>query len=221
LTPPPGGVNRVIETVEGKGHSMGAPEEFGMRAPEEAPEEAGMEAPEESTIPDGFVKNALVAASLGAGGIHIWAAWAHSSIPRVLIFFTLVATVQLWLAASVIWVRNVPWSVLIGGAVANAAVVVVWVLSRTTGVPFQPESMASMDAIMSRAISDPNVNRGAMAHQETFGFLDTAASLLEVGVVVAVLVLWRKRRSQGGESEMDETAGSSEDSGAPVSREVR
>ena len=196
-----------------------------MGAPEEAPEDVGMEAPEESTIPDGFLKNVLVAASLGAGGIHIWAAWAHSSIPRVLIFFTVVATVQLWLAASIVWVRSVPWSVLFAGAVVNAGVTVVWVLSRTTGVPFQPESMASMDAIMNRAISDPSTNRGAMAHQETFGFLDSTASLLQVVVVVAVLVLWRKRRSQGVESGMDETAatgaGSSGDSAATVSREVR
>jgi hypothetical protein len=193
--------------------SMGAREEIEMGAPEEdAPEDAVMdEAPEESTIPDGFFKNALVAASLGAGAIHIWAAWAHSAIPRVLIFFTVVATLQLWLAAAVIWVRSVPWSMLFGGALVNAATAVVWILSRTTGVPFQPESMQSMDAIMSRALSDPSINTGAMSHQETFGFLDSAASLLEVVVVVAVLVLWLKRRSPGVEPEMDET----------VSQEVR
>ena len=169
---------------------------------------------EVSTIPDGFLKNALVAASLGAGGIHIWAAWAHSGITRVLIFFTVVATLQLWLAAAVVWVRSVPWSVLIGGAVANAAVALVWIFSRTTGVPFQPGSMASMDAIMSRAIADPGVNRGAMSHQETFGFLDTACSLLEVVVVVTVLVLWLRYRSRGAGNGTDETADT-------VSQEVR
>ena len=205
---------------------MGALEnaEVGMRPPEESPEEVGIEAPEESTIPDGFVKNALVAASFGAGSIHIWAAWAHSGIPRVLVFFTLVATLQLWLAASVIWVRTVPWSVLIGGAVVNAAVPVIWILTRTTGVPFQPESMLNMDAAMNDAISNPGTNSGAMAHLESFGLPDTAASLLEVVVVVAVLVLWRKRRSQGVESGMDETTatgdGGAEDPGASVSQEV-
>lgn len=184
---------------------MGAPDD-------DAPEDAGIEeAPEETTVPDGFFKNVLVAASLGAGAIHIWAAWAHSAIPRVLIFFTVVATLQLWLAAAVVWVRSVPWSMLFGGAVVNAATAVVWILSRTTGVPFQPESMQSMDAIMSRALSDPNINTGAMSHEERFGFLDSAASALEVLVVVAVLVLWMKRRSQVGESEVDET----------VSQEVR
>ena len=189
---------------------MGALEnaEIEMGAPEEdAPEDSGMEeAPEESTIPNGFLKSALVAASLGAGGIHLWAAWAHSGIARVLVFFTVVATLQLWLAASVVWVRSVPWSILIGGAFVNAATVVVWVLSRTTGVPFQPETMASMDAITNRALADPSINTGAMSHGETFGFLDSVASGLEVVVVVAVVVLWMKRRSHTVESELDETA---------------
>lgn len=184
---------------------MGVPED-------DAPEDVGMEeAPEESTIPDGFFKNVLVAACLGAGAIHIWAAWAHSAIPRVLIFFTVVATLQLWVAAAIIWVRSVPWSMLFGGAIVNAATALVWILSRTTGVPFQPESMKSMDAIMSRALTDPSINRGAMSHQETFGLLDSVASGLEVVAVVAVVVLWMKRRSQVVEPETDET----------VSQEVR
>jgi len=191
---------------------------------EEAPE-LEVEAPEESTIPDGLAKSALVAASLGAGGIHLWAAWAHSSISRVLIFFTVIAALQLWLAASVILVRSIPWSVLIGGAAVNAGVVVVWVLSRTTGVPFQPESMASMDAIMSRAADDPRPNRGAVTHEETFGFLDSAASALEVVVVVAVAFLWLNHRSRRRESGIDDDetagtgAGSAEESTAAVSRE--
>ncbi len=185
---------------------MGAPEEAEIGTPEEAPDEIGTEeAPEEITVPDGFFKNALVAASLGAGAIHIWAAWAHSAIPRVLIFFTVVATLQLWLAAAVIWVRSIPWSVLFGGAVVNAATAVVWILSRTTGVPFQPESMKSMDAIMSRALSDPTINTGAMSHEETFGFLDSVASGLEVVAVLAFVVLWMKHRSQVADSEEDET----------------
>lgn len=205
---------------------MGALEdvEVGARPPEEVVE---TEVSEESTIPDGWAKSALVAASLGAGSIHIWAAWAHSGIPRVLVFFTVVATLQLWLAASVIWVRTVPWSVLIGGAVVNTAVPVVWVLTRTTGVPFQPDSMLNMDAAMNAAISNPGTNSGAMAHLESFGLPDTAASLLEIVVVVAVLVLWRKRRSQAveTETEVDETSavgdGSAEASAGTVSQEVR
>ena len=177
---------------------------------------------EETTLPDGLAKNALVAASLGAGGLHLWAAWAHSGVFRALVFFIVVATVQLWLAAAVVWVRNIPWSVLMATAVFNAGVVVVWVLSRTTGVPLQPESMASMDAIMNSAISDPNINSGAMVHQETFGLADTASSLLEVVVVVAVLVLWMRLRRQSTESGMDAAAtGAGEAEAATVSPEVR
>jgi hypothetical protein len=72
--------------------------------------------------------------------------------------------------------------------------------------------MQSMDSIMSRALSDPSINKGAMSHQESFGFLDSVASGLEVLVVVAVVALWMKRRSQQVvESETDET----------VSHEVR
>jgi hypothetical protein len=185
-----------------------AREDAEIRAPEDASAE---EVPEESTVPDGFFKNLLVAATLGAGAIHIWAAWAHSAVPRVLIFFTVVATLQLWLAALVVWVRSVPWSMIWGGAVVNAATVVVWVLSRTTGVPFQPESMQSMDAIMNRALSEPGINTGAMAHEETFGLLDSVASALEVLAIVAVVALWMKRRSRVAESETNET----------VSQEVR
>lgn len=193
---------------------MGAPEERTIPDEEEStdPDDG------EETIPDGFLKNALVAASLGAGGIHLWAAWAHSGILRVLIFFTLVAAVQLWLAAAVVWIRNVPWSVLIGGAVVNAGVAVVWILSRTTGVPYQPDTHSSMDAALNRAASDPGPNWGAAAHEETFGLLDTAASLLEIGVVAVVLVLWIKSRNRGAELEADEVpaAGSAQDPAATL-----
>jgi hypothetical protein len=177
---------------------MVAPEEVGMGAPEEV-------SPEERTIPDGLVKNGVVAASLGAGAIHLWAGWAHSGITRVLIFFVLVAALQLWWAAAVIWVRSVPWSVLIGGAVANAALVVVWVLSRTTGVPGQPRPL-NMDQIMDAAIANPGPSKGYMVHGETFGLVDTTCALLEIGVVVGVLMLFlMRRRRQRAESGIDAT----------------
>jgi hypothetical protein len=44
-----------------------------------------------------------------------------------------------------------------------------------------------------------------MSHQETFGFLDSVASGLEVVAVVAVVALWMKRRRQVAESEAGET----------------
>ena len=204
---------------------MGAPEVVG--APEEeSPEEVTPEeeSPEERTIPSGLLKNVLIAASVGAGAIHLWAGWAHSGITRVLVFFVVVAAVQLWLAAVVVWVPSIPWSVLIGGAVANAAVVVVWVLSRTTGVPFQP-SAQSMEDAFNAAAANPGPDMGFIVHAETFGLFDTTASVLEIAVVVAVLLLWRRRRRPDDESGIDATAAveadAADDSAATVSREVR
>lgn len=220
MTPPPGGVNLVLEAgaelrprtklrdqagyaTEKRKSGMGVREEVGMGAPEEivmeAPDEVGMEAPEEEspeecTIQSGLIKNCFVAASVGAGVIHLWAAWAHSSITRVLVFFVLVAALQLWLAAAVLWVRSIPWSLLIGGAAANAAVVVVWVLSRTTGVPWMPQGGRTMDEVMAQAAATPGVSKGVMTHAETFGLFDTTASVMEVVVVVCVVLLVLKRR---------------------------
>ena len=178
---------------------MGTPEEVGVGDLEEA-------SPGECVIPDGFLKNALVAASLGAGAIHLWAAWAHFNFTRVLVFFILVAAMQLWLAAVILWIRSVPWSLLIGGAAANAGVVVVWVLTRTTGVPFYPNSKhMDMDKIMERAARTAGPSHGFMTHKETFGLLDTTCSLLEIVVVVGILMLVLRRRRPSGESVNDAT----------------
>jgi hypothetical protein len=168
--------------------SMGAPEEVGMGVPEKA-------SPVERTIRDG-----LVAASLGAGVIHIWAAWAHSNQIAQLVFFLAVATLQVWWATVVLWVRGAPWSVLVGGAAANAAVVVVWVLSRTTSLlPFIPK-VQSMDDVINQA------GKGSPLHPVTgtfyhahlkFGLADTTASLLEIALIVGVILLARMRRGSG------------------------
>jgi hypothetical protein len=182
---------------------MGTPEEVGLGDPEEVgvdgPEEAS---PKECIIPDGFLKNGLVAASVGAGAIHLWTAWAHSNWTKVLVFFVVVAALQLWLAAVVQWVRSIPWSLLIGGAVANAAVVVVWILTRTTGMPGYNNNSHHMDMqrILEQAANSQHL-KGFVAHKETFGIPDTMCSLLEIGFIVAVLMLVRQRhRSPSGES---------------------
>jgi len=176
---------------------MGAPEEAGD------PEEAS---PEECIIQNGLLKNGLVAASVGAGAIHLWAAWAHYDYTRELVFFVMVAALQLWLAAVVLWIRSIPWSLLIGGAAANAGVVVVWVLTRTTGLPGMPKAThMDMDQIMERAARSQHA-KGFMVHKETFGLLDTTCSLLEIGFVVGVLMLlWMRRRRPHGESGNDAT----------------
>ena len=178
---------------------MGAPEEVGVGDPEEA-------SPDECIIPNGLLKNGLVAASVGAGAIHLWAAWAHFNFTRVLVFFIVVAAMQLWLAAVILWVQSIPWSLLIGGAVANAGVVVVWVLTRTTGMPFYPKSgHMDMDKIMERAANSQHL-KGFMTHKETFGLLDTTCSLLEIAFVVGVLMLVRMKHRRAQARPADKTS---------------
>ena len=178
---------------------MGAPEEVGLGVPEEA-------SPKECIIPNGLLKNVLVAASVGAGAIHLWAAWAHFNFTRVLVFFVVVAALQLWLASVLLWVRSVPWSLLIGGAAANAGVVVVWILTRTTGMPFYPKSHnMDMDRIMERAANSQHL-KGFMTHKETFGLLDTTCSLLEIAFVVGVLMLVRMKHRRAQARPADKTS---------------
>jgi len=183
---------------------MGAPEQVGTGDPEEVAVEEGPEenAPaNECVIPDGLLKNGLVAASFGAGAIHLWAAWQHSNYTKVLVFFVLVAALQLWMAAVVQWVESIPWSLLIGGAVANAAVVVVWILTRTTGMPgYNSSGSMDMEGAMVQAANSQHA-RGFMAHKEVFGIPDTICSLMEIGLVVGVLVLVRRRHRATAELE--------------------
>lgn len=175
---------------------IGAPEQDMMGIPEE-----DMGAPEEASPMGRTMRNGLVAAAVAAGGIHIWAAVQHAH-PRLipqLVFFVVVATMQFWWAAAVLWIRRVPRSVLIGGAAANAVVVVVWVLSRTTGLPFLTRAQPSMDDIIDFAKtaggSPTSPVRGYVGHPETFQLLDATASLLEIVVIVGVvLLLVRMRR---------------------------
>jgi hypothetical protein len=188
--------------------AMGVEEEVTLGAPEEVgPEEVGTGIPEEEEAsPIGHsIRSGLVAASAGAGAIHIWAATQHASpglIPQ-LVFFVVVATVQLWWAAAVFWIRRVPWSVLIGGAVANAAVVVIWFLSRTTGLPLITRREQNMDDILSAAATGQHGSspaapvRGYVGHPESFGLIDTACSMLEIALIVGVvlLVVRMRRRS--------------------------
>jgi len=156
-----------------------------------------MGAPEEASPAERTIRNGLFAASLGAGAIHIWAAWAHSGQTSQLVFFIAVATFQLWWAAVVLWVPDAPWSVLIGGAVANAGVVVVWVLSRTTtGIPWISKAPSMDDIIAQAGKGSPlhPITRGVLQPHLSFGLPDTTASLLQIGVIVGVILLARMRR---------------------------
>ena len=188
---------------------MGAPGEVGMAASEEVemgvPEEDAMQAPEEASPLGHTARSLLVAASLGAGAIHIWAAvqHAHPKLIAQLVFFIAVATFQFWWGAAVLWIRRIPSSVLIAGAVVNAAVVAVWVFSRTTGLPWITRPTPNMDDIIDSAAvgggSPLAPLRGYVGHPESFGLIDTACSALEIVVIVGVVLLVVRMRRRSSE----------------------
>jgi hypothetical protein len=128
--------------------------------------------PEEPTPDSGFdVNDALVVAALlsaGAGAIHAavisehfreW--WLYG------LFFAVSAAAQLVWAVLVL--RRPSRSVLIAGAVGNAVVVLLWLITRITGLPFGPEPLTP----------------------ESFGWLDVVAAAFEVFLVVSVVMLRR------------------------------
>jgi hypothetical protein len=118
--------------------------------------------------------DALVVAALlssGAGAIHAavigdhlreW--WLYG------VFFAVSALAQLLWAVLVF--RRPSGSILIAGAVGNAVVVLLWLITRITGLPFGPEPWTP----------------------EAFGVLDVVASLFEVFLVVSIVMLLRKGR---------------------------
>ena len=89
----------------------------------------------------------------GAGLIHVVAAFDHVDeyVPFA-VFFALLAPLQF--AWGVAVYRRPDRRLLIAGAVGSLAIVALWILSRTTGVPigpqaWQPERVGVLDAICS------------------------------------------------------------------------
>lgn len=110
--------------------------------------------------------------SLGAAVIHTVVAGAHFREFWLFgAFFVVVAVLQAAWAAMIL-IRP-SRALLVGGAVLNAAVVVVWGVSRVTGVPIGPEA----------------------GTPEAVGAIDLVATLEEVGAVAAILVLLAVPRS--------------------------
>jgi hypothetical protein len=121
----------------------------------------------------GFDQNdALVAVALlsaGAGAIHAavtkdhlqeW--WLYGT------FFAIAAVLQfVW---AVLILRRPSKTILIVAAVANAVVVVLWLITRITGLPVGPTPWAP----------------------ESFGLLDVVASIFEVALVVSIVMVLRR-----------------------------
>lgn len=89
--------------------------------------------------------------------------WLHA------VFFTVLGAFEIvWAAAA--WTGRQRWILLLG-VLANIAVLAVWTLSRTTGLPFGPDA----------------------SEAEPVGALDVVCVLAEVVTIGAILIAFRHR----------------------------
>jgi hypothetical protein len=127
-------------------------------------DEAGQSLAESLVVP-------AVALSLGAAAVHLWVVPAHAAEfqPYGFAFLVLAAFQARW--ASVYAGRRPAWLLWLG-LVGNAAVIAVWVWSRTAGLPWG---------------ATPNA-------PEPIGGADLTATSFEVGLVgILALQLWASR----------------------------
>src|SRR5438270_13947040 len=89
---------------------------------------------------EGLLRGGIASLSLGAAVIHASVVPDHQGLPLHVAFFLVTAVVQSGLAAAVLRRRSGRWLVL--AAVCNGAIAVIWVLSRTTGVPVEGAAVA-------------------------------------------------------------------------------
>jgi hypothetical protein len=116
-----------------------------------------------------YFVTALAALSVGAAAIHFAVTFSHFS-EYVLygVFFFVISWAQLIWPAVLVWRPSPLWLEL--GVAGNAVIVVVYVASRTTGLPFGPD-----------------------VHEvEPVGALDVVSCILEVTLIAGCLaLLWR------------------------------
>jgi hypothetical protein len=117
---------------------------------------------------DALVAVALLSAA--AGVIHATVIRAHLAEWWLYgTFFIVAATLQLiW---SVLVLRRPSRTLLVIGAVGNVAVVVLWLVTRFTGLPVGPEPWTP----------------------ESIGALDVAASIFEIVLVVTTVMMLRRK----------------------------
>lgn len=142
-------------------------------------------APRHRTAPDapsavrrapGFRRDPLLAvaafASLGAGIVHAAVAPEHTNWWASVVFFVGLAVFQIgWAVLVLVLARDVSRAVLLFGALANAAALATWALSRTSGMPFGPHQ----------------------GQAEPAARADVIAGMLGAIVVVAALTCARRR----------------------------
>lgn len=122
--------------------------------------------------------------SVAAAAIHLWVVpthleqwWAYGA------FFLVVAGGQLLFAPIVLW-RARPW-LLVTGVAANVAVVLVWMFSRTSGLPIGPPLTDSTAGRGDPALG--GYGSHASGAVEAVGPLDFTASAVELVIVLALV----------------------------------
>lgn len=115
----------------------------------------------------------VAAASATAAAVHGRVAPSHFREATAFgVFFVVAACLQAGWAVVVL--RQPSRTVLLSGVLGNAAVITVWALSRTVGVPFGPDAW----------------------RPESISALDLTATILELGVVIGGLMLASPRPSR-------------------------
>jgi hypothetical protein len=113
---------------------------------------------------EGLLRWSLAWMALASAVIHASAAAEHRGLPLHVAFFLVVAALQGGLAAAVLRGRSRRWVAV--SAAFSGALVVIWVLSRTVGLPVEGAATA-----------------------EPIGFKDGISTLLELGVVAGAGLL--------------------------------
>ncbi len=120
------------------------------------------------SVPGAAILEAAASLSITAGLIHVFAAVGHAGEWRLAgAFFGAVAVAQVAFAFGLL--RSPTRWMLMNGIGANAALIALWAVSRTTGMPFGPHAGVA----------------------EAVGSLDVAATALEVASIVALGMLLR------------------------------
>ncbi|CAG0983183.1 hypothetical protein ANAEL_01864 [Anaerolineales bacterium] len=90
-------------------------------------------------------------------------------------FFLVVTACQVMLSLVLLAFRPVPRIVLWAGILGNAAITIMWLISRTSGLPYGP----------------------MIGEVEEIGVLDLSSKIAEVGVMVCLIVLLRAKQNFG------------------------
>ncbi|MGZ4435179.1 MAG: hypothetical protein ACXVW7_16365, partial [Trebonia sp.] len=116
-----------------------------------------------------YLLGGLAALSVGAAAIHFAVVFEHFAEYTLYgVFFLVISWAQLIWPAVLLWRPSRLWLSL--GIAGNAVIIVVYMLSRTTGLPFGPD----------------------LHSPESVGALDVVSCVLEFGLIVGcAALLWR------------------------------